>query len=62
MWPAAWPGRGPCAGYGAYLDDLSTQRLLVRNVPCIVNLDVPATLLPVGRWVVYMNFHGKFPR
>jgi hypothetical protein len=61
MWPAAWPGRGPCAGYGAYLDDLSTRRLLVRNVPCIVNLDVPATLLPVGRWVVYMNFHGKFP-
>src|SRR5580704_313216 len=32
MWPAAWPGRGPCAGYGAYLDDLSTRRLLVRNV------------------------------
>ena len=61
MWPAAWPGHGPCAGYGAYLDDLSTRRLLVRNVPCIVNLDVPATLLPVGRWVVYMNFHGKFP-
>ena len=58
MWPVGSLGFSGCGGPAAYLDDLSTRRLLLRNIPCIAGGDFAATILPVGRWVVYMTYHG----
>ncbi len=62
LWPVfsgPLPAFGPgCGGPEAYVDDLRTGRMSLRSIPCIAGGDFARTLLPVGRWVVYLTGSG----
>jgi hypothetical protein len=57
MWPVGPPAFGPAGGPPAYLDNLSTGRLTLRQTLSLVGGDYQPYLIATGRWLVYVG-HG----
>jgi hypothetical protein len=54
-----WPSAGPESWMsGAYVDDLSTGRLVLRQLPGIIPGDYSPYLVTVGHQLVYVGQHG----
>jgi hypothetical protein len=54
-----WPSAGPMSWMsGAYVDDLSTGHLVLRQVPGIIPGDYPVYMIAVGHQLVYVGQHG----
>jgi hypothetical protein len=54
-----WPSAGPESWMsGAYVDDLSTGRLVLRQLPGIIPGDYSPYLVTVGHRLVYVGQHG----
>jgi len=58
MWPVGYPAFGPDFGPPAYVDNLSTGHLSLRDKPAFAGGDYQPYLVRTGRWLVYPGGQG----